>query len=89
VGAASGVAELSWTAPITKVDGSNLDNLAGFRILYGRDPEDLDHSVYIADPAAHSYEFATLDSGAWYFAIVAVANDGLEGPATTPAIKVI
>jgi hypothetical protein len=89
VGAASGVAELSWAAPVTKVDGSNLDNLAGFRILYGRDPEDLDHSVYIADPAAHSYEFATLDSGAWYFAIVAVADDGLEGPATTPAIKVI
>jgi hypothetical protein len=89
VGAANGVAELSWVAPLMKVDGSNLDNLAGFRILYGRNPDDLDHSVYIADPAAHSYEFATLDSGAWYFAVVAVADDGLEGPASTPAMRVI
>lgn len=89
VGAAAGVAELSWSAPFMKVDGSNLDNLAGFHILYGRSPDDLDHSVYIADPAAHSYEFATLDSGAWYFAVAAVADDGLEGPASTPAMKVI
>jgi hypothetical protein len=89
VGTGTGVAELSWSAPLMKVDGSNLDNLAGFRILYGRDPQDLDHSVYIADPTAHSYEFATLDSGAWYFAIAAVADDGLEGPASTPAMKVI
>jgi hypothetical protein len=86
---ASGVASLNWAAPFLKVDGTNLDNLAGYRILYGRDPEDLDHSVYIADPAAHSYEFATLDAGAWYFAIVAINDEGLEGPATTPAMKVI
>jgi hypothetical protein len=89
VGAASGVASLRWPAPVSKVDGSVLDDLAGYRILYGRDPEDLDHSVYIADPDAHSYEFVTLDSGTWYFAIVAVNAGGEEGPATTPAMKVI
>jgi hypothetical protein len=89
VGAASGIAMLEWPAPISKVDGSALDDLAGYRILYGRDPEDLDHSVFIPDPAAHSFEFATLDSGAWYFAIVAVNAGGEEGPATTPAMKVI
>jgi len=86
---ASGVASLRWAAPFLKVDGTHLDNLAGYRILYGRDPEELDHSVFIADPAARSYEFATLDAGAWYFAIVAVNDQGLEGPATTPAMKVI
>ncbi|HTU66047.1 MAG TPA: Ig domain-containing protein [Steroidobacteraceae bacterium] len=88
-GAASGVAKLSWPMPTTKFDGSVLDNLAGYRIIYGRDPEDLDHSVFISDPAAHDYEFATLDSGAWYFSIVGVSDDGLEGPATVPAMKVI
>jgi hypothetical protein len=89
VGAGSGVARLEWPAPVSKVDGSVLDDLAGYRILYGRDPEDLDHSVYIANPAAHSYEFATLDSGTWYFSIVAVNAGGEEGPATMPAMKVI
>lgn len=89
VGAGSGVANLSWPAPVSKVDGSLLDDLAGYRILYGHDPEDLDHSVYIADPNAHSYEFVTLDSGTWYFSIVAVNAGGEEGPATTPTMKVI
>lgn len=89
IGSGSGVAKLDWQAPVTKFDGSSLDDLAGYRILYGRNPDDLDHSVFVADPAAHSYEFATLDKGAWYFAIVGVSADGLEGPATVPAMKVI
>jgi hypothetical protein len=89
VGAATGVALLEWPAPVSKVDGSVLDDLAGFRVLYGHDPEDLDHSFYIADPNAHSFEFATLDAGTWYFAIVAVNAGGLEGPATTPTMKII
>ena len=89
VGASSGVARLEWPAPVSKVDGSVLDDLAGFRILYGRDPEDLDHSVFIPDPAAHSFEFTTLEPGNWYFSIVAVNAAGLEGPATAPAMKII
>jgi hypothetical protein len=88
-GLANGVASLSWPRSTSKVDGSVLDDLAGYRILYGRDPEDLDHSVYIANPDASTYDFATLESGAWYFAIVAVNAYGLEGPATVPAMKVI
>jgi hypothetical protein len=74
---------------VSKVDGSVLDDLAGYRILYGHDPEDLDHSVYIANPDAHSFEFATLESGTWYFSIIAVNAEGLEGPATAPAMKII
>jgi Putative Ig domain len=89
VGESSGVARLRWPTPVSKVDGSVLDDLAGYRILYGRDPEDLDQSVFIPDPNAHSFEFATLESGTWYFSIVAVNAEGLEGPATPPAMKAI
>jgi catechol 2,3-dioxygenase-like lactoylglutathione lyase family enzyme len=89
IGTTSGVALLEWPAPVSKVDGSVLDDLAGYRIMYGHDPEDLDHSVYIPDPDAHSFEFATLDAGTWYFSIVAVNAGGLEGPATAPARKII
>jgi len=88
-GLGTGVASLRWQRSNSKVDGSALDDLAGYRILYGRDPEDLDHSVYIANPDALTYDFATLESGAWYFAVVAVNAFGLEGPATLPAMKVI
>jgi len=85
----SGVASLQWETPSSKVSGEPLDDLAGYRILYGRSSSDLDHSVLIADPATTSYQFSSLSSGVWYFAVVAVNSDGLEGPPTTLASKSI
>ena len=85
----SGVASLQWETPSSKVSGEPLDDLAGYRILYGRSSSDLDHSVLIADPATTSYQFSSLSSGVWYFAVVAVNADGLEGPPTTLATKSI
>jgi hypothetical protein len=84
-----GVASLQWAAPVSKVNGSPLDDLAGYRVLYGRDRDDLDNSVLITDPTATSYQFSTLPSGTWYFAVVAVSACGLEGPATELASKSI
>jgi hypothetical protein len=85
----SGVASLQWETPPSKVDGSPLDDLAGYRILYGRSTEDLDHSVLISDPTETSYEVSALASGTWYFAVVAVNSGGLEGPPTILATKSI
>ena len=85
----SGVASLQWEMPPTKVSGEPLDDLAGYRILYGRTSSDLDHSVMIPDPATTSYQFSTLTSGVWYFAVVAVRSNGLESPPTTYASKSI
>lgn len=87
--AGSGVASLQWERPPSKVDGSPLDDLAGYRILYGRSTNDLDRSVLIADPSRTSYEFSSLANGIWYFAVVAVNSGGLEGPPTTVASKSI
>lgn len=84
-----GVATLRWETPPSKVDGSPLDDLSGYRILYGRDGNDLDMSVLIGDAATTSYEFTTLQSGVWYFAVVAVNAGGLEGPPTTISTKSI
>ena len=85
----TGVASLHWEAPPSKVSGEPLDDLAGYRILYGRSSSDLDRSVLITDPAVTSYQFSTLTSGVWYFAVVAVNANGLEGPPTTFASKSI
>jgi len=87
--AGTGVASLQWAVPGSKVNGSPLDDLAGYRILYGRDSADLDQSVLITDPTMTSYQFSTLPSGTWYFAVVAVNACGLEGPATTLSSKSI
>lgn len=88
-GAGAGVATLEWRAPMSKVDGSILDDLAGYRIVYGRDAEVLDHSIFIDDPAQTSFEFSTLESGVWYFAVVAVNRSGIEGPPTIAVRKSI
>jgi len=87
--AGAGVASLQWETPPSKVDGSPLDDLAGYRILYGRNSEELDKSVLIDNATTTSYEFSTLSSGIWYFAVVAVSSCGLEGPPTTIASKSI
>jgi hypothetical protein len=86
---ATGVATLRWEAPPSKLDGSPLDDLAGYRILYGRKADDLDQSVLINDPAVTSYEFTSLAKGVWYFAVVAVNSGGLEGPPTVVTTKSI
>lgn len=86
---ATGIATLHWEQPPMKVDGSPLDDLAGYRIVYGHDAEDLDQSVFINDPAQTSFEFTSLEEGIWYFAVIAVNANGLEGPPTTPAMKSI
>ena len=85
----TGVALLKWEAPPSKVSGEPLDDLAGYRILYGRNSSDLEHSVLITNPATTSYQFSTLSPGVWYFAVVAVSSNGLEGPPTTLASKSI
>ncbi|HEU5135138.1 MAG TPA: putative Ig domain-containing protein [Steroidobacteraceae bacterium] len=87
--AGAGVASLRWETPPSKVNGSPLDDLAGYRILYGHDSDDLDHSVIIDNPSTNSYEFTSLPSGVWYFTVVGVNASGLEGPPTTVATKSI
>ena len=89
LGPATGLATLHWELPPAKVDGSPLDDLAGYRIVYGRRADDLDNSVFISDPSQTSFEFTTLTEGIWYFAVIAVNANGLEGPPTTPAMKSI
>lgn len=86
---ATGVASLAWATPAATVDGSALDDLAGYRIAYGRDPDDLDRSLVIDDAVSTSYTFTTLDEGVWYFSIIAVTAGGLEGPPTDPVMKSI
>ncbi|MBM4220223.1 MAG: hypothetical protein FJ171_11500 [Gammaproteobacteria bacterium] len=44
---AIGAATLSWYPPTTNSDGSALTNLAGYRIYYGRNPNDLTRAIIL------------------------------------------
>lgn len=84
-----GVATLVWDKPVSKVDGSPLDDLAGYRIVFGHNEQHLDHSIFIGDAAQTRYEFSTLPAGVWYFAVIGVSENGLEGPPTPIGMKSI
>lgn len=54
------------------------EQVAEFRIYYGRTPESLSGMQLVLDPAARSATVDGLADGTWYFAVVAVSPDAVE-----------
>lgn len=75
---ATGAVTLSWLPPTQNADGTPLVDLAGYRIRYGRDAEDLRQSVSIGNPSVNTYLVEQLSAGTWYFAVFAIRNSGVE-----------
>ena len=73
-----GSVTLSWKAPSERADGSPLNQLAGYRIHYGRMSEIYDYEVAIENPGLVTYLVEELAPGDWYFAIVAYDAEGAE-----------
>jgi len=86
---AAGTATVSWEAPVTNNDGTPLTNLSGYRIYYGASPESLGHSVQIKTVGLQTYVIDDLQSGTWYFAVMAVASDGSESNLSNIVAKTI
>jgi Putative Ig domain len=85
----SGTAMLSWMPPTQNTDGSALIDLAGFQVLYGRSPSDLNQSVTLTNPSINSYVVENLSSGTWYFTVVALNSNGISSPLSNLASKTI
>lgn len=71
-------ATLSWQAPSANTDGTPLTDLSGYRIYYGSSPEQLIHTVQINTVGLQTYVVGDLQPGSWYFAVTAVAANGVE-----------
>jgi hypothetical protein len=82
-------ATLSWEAPTTNTNGSALTDLAGYRIYYGSNPEDLTQSVHIASVGIQTYVIDNLEPGTWYFAVMAVTSAGAESALSNVVSKTI
>ena len=74
----TGSVELSWLAPTENVDGSSLEDLAGFRLYWGRSPGKYDYSVTIDNPAILTYRVEGLAPATYYFAATAFNAEGAE-----------
>jgi fibronectin type 3 domain-containing protein len=82
-------ASLSWQAPTQRTDGTPLNNLAGFRVLWGTSQTTLTNSVAITSATARAYMVEGLTPGAtYYFAATALDGAGAESGLSNIASKV-
>jgi hypothetical protein len=87
--APTGSATVRWTAPTNRVDGTPLDDLAGFRVRYGQDPLNFTGNVPVPSPVVDSAVVEDLPRGTWYFAVIAYTAGGLESEPSATASKTI
>lgn len=83
----SGSASLSWEPPLSRVDGTPLVNLAGYKIVYGRMSGVYDYEIEIDSPGISAYVVDDLTSGEWYFALAAFDTDGLESDLSNEVLQ--
>lgn len=67
-------ATLSWNPPLYNTDGSELTNLAGYKIYYGQTETKLDMVILVNDPNLTSYNIDNLSSGTTYFFYITAFN---------------
>jgi hypothetical protein len=72
-----GPVELSWVTPEENVDGSELVDLAGYRVYYGERSRDYSDVLELSDPTATSHKL-NLPTGNYYFAMTAFDSEGHE-----------
>jgi len=85
--AAAGAATLSWNPPTRNADGSQLGNLAGYRIYYGKSATRLDRYVAIDNPGLTRYMVENLAPARWHFAMTSVNLQGIESQRTKTVSK--
>jgi hypothetical protein len=86
---ATGSATVSWSPPVTNVDGSPITNLAGYRVVYGTSSNNLSNSVVVSSPLITSAVIEALAPGTWYFAVKAYTTDSIESDLSNVVSKTI
>jgi hypothetical protein len=81
-------ATLSWTAPTKNTDNSDVQDLAGFTIVYGTSQAALDQTVRIDNATASNWTMDNFPSGTYYFAVKAFTAAGTESALSGVVTKV-
>jgi len=71
-------ATVSWLTPTQNEDGSQLIDLAGFHIHYGRQQGSYTKTVRVHNPGVTSYVVQGLVPGAYYFVLAAYNRDNVR-----------
>lgn len=86
---AIGSATLSWMPPTQNDDGSTLTDLAGYRIYFGRDQNNLSQVVVLHNPGLTRYVIENLSQARWYFSMSSVNMLGTESDRSAVMSKTI
>ena len=89
MGSGIGSVTLTWTAPMQNEDGSQLMDLAGYRIYWGTTPGNYTDSVTIDNPGLTTYVVDGLLAGTYEFVATAYDADGVESAYSMPATKTV
>ncbi|MCK7544042.1 PA14 domain-containing protein [Marinobacter bryozoorum] len=76
---ATGTASISWTAPLTRVDGSSLSlsEIQSYEVRYGQSENSLDQTRTV-DAGETSVDISGLETGTWYFSVRVIDNSGIR-----------
>jgi len=78
---------LSWAAPTENVDGSQLNDLAGYKIYWGTNPGVYPNSVTINNPSVTTYVVDNLAPGTYEFVATSFDMLGVESAYSNPATR--
>ena len=84
-----GTAALTWAAPVVNVDGTALNDLAGYRIYYGSVRGVYSQTVTVNSPTALTYTIQNLSAGTYYLIVKAFDTANIESAASTEVTKTI
>lgn len=84
-----GSVTLNWTAPTQNEDGSDLTDLAGYKIYWGSTPGSYPNSITINDPDATTYIVNNLELGTYEFVATSFNTSNVESAYSNPATKVV
>ncbi len=85
----SNSATLSWQAPTSNVDETELTDLAGFRIYYGKASGTYSEITDINNPLTTEYTIEGLAEGTYFFAATAYDITGNESDYSNEVSKTI
>jgi hypothetical protein len=80
---------LSWQAPQTRVDGSLLQNLAGYRVRYGTSPGTYTTVLEVSSGGVTELALSGLMPGPYWFVVTATDADGLESGYSNEATTIV
>jgi hypothetical protein len=78
-----GTVTVNWSVPTQNSDGSSIENLAGYRVRYGKSADSLTTMVTVGNAGIVNSTIQGLTPGVWYFSVTAFTSDGAESDDST------